>query len=235
MVALTPPPRSWSASARWPWGMLLVALLAAGWFFVDFRRNSAGFARHLESDSAPAVLANVPLRDQNGAPLSADAFAGKALVLSFMFTSCPQVCPLQTRELARVLRALPEPVRSRVHFLSVSVDPEHDTPEALKRFAADNGVELANWSLATAPPDATRELALTLKAIDPSAGSALPAAHGTSVYLFDRRGRLMQRYMGKPLDRQRLVREIEQIARLDSSDARTAALQARPQTLTQTD
>jgi cytochrome oxidase Cu insertion factor (SCO1/SenC/PrrC family) len=211
------------AWTRWVLGLLAVALLTGASILFDFSRKSAGF-EGVSGAVGPSVLANVELRDQRGQALSTQAFAGKTVVLNFMFTSCPSVCPLQARELARVQRAIPESLKSRVAFLSVSVDPERDTPEVLQRFASANGIDLGNWSLATASPEATRKLALELQAIEPSAGSALPAAHGTSVYLFDARGRLMQRYAGKPLDRQRLVREIEAISRMETGDRRTAAL-----------
>src|SRR5689334_10917613 len=74
-------------------------------------------------------LAGVLLTDQEGAPLEPEAYQGKVLVLNFLFTSCPVVCPRQTRGLSEVQRALPPEVRDRVRFLSISVDPENDTPQ----------------------------------------------------------------------------------------------------------
>lgn len=218
--------RRWPSWAVWALGgaaIALVTIVTATWIRPDFARNWLVSARTGDG-GGPALLSSVKLRDQSGAALSSQSFTDKVLVLNFMFTSCPQVCPRQARELVQVQQALPDALKSKVRFLSVSVDPENDTPAALQQFAAETGINLENWSLAAASPEATHKLALELKAIEPSAGSALPAAHGTSIYLFDRRGRLMQRYMGKPLDRQRLVREIEQLTRLEATDARTAAL-----------
>lgn len=220
-----PPHTRPSRQARGRWVVcLLSAALLTSCFLLAICLNPRLFGEHASSDAAPAALMNLALRDQHGAPLPSEAFAGKTLVLNFIFTRCGSVCPLQTRELARVQRSIPESLQSQVRFLSVSVDPEHDTPLALQRFAATNEIALGNWSLATAPLDATRRLTLQLGAIDTREGSLLPAAHGTAVYLFDRRGRLMQRYAGAPLDRQRLIREIEQLTQLAPSGSRTAAL-----------
>ena len=195
-----------------------MALLGLALLAVSCRKSQP-----VQAGALPTVLAGLALRDEQGAPLQSDALAGKTLLLNFIFTRCPSLCPLQTRQLARVQHAIAESLKSRVRFLSISVDPEHDTPQALQKFAAENGIALSNWSLATSSPEATQRLALALQAIDSSAGSALPAAHGAAVYLFDAQGRLVQRYAGAPLDGPRLIRELEQLDRLERQRSQRAA------------
>jgi len=171
----------------------------------------------------PDALAGLALRDQHGAPLPVERLADKLLVLNFMFTRCGSVCPTQTRELAKARQALPEDLRGRVRFLSVSLDPEHDTARALREFAEANQATHADWFFVTAPPAATQSLVARLQlnaapaapSVEPQA--AAPANHGTAVFLFDRDGRLMQRYLGAPLDRARLANDIARLARVTSS------------------
>jgi cytochrome oxidase Cu insertion factor (SCO1/SenC/PrrC family) len=171
------------------------------------------------SELPQSPLAGVLLTDQEGAPLQAEAYQGKVLVLNFMFTSCPVVCPRQTRGLSEVQRALPKEVRDRVRFLSISVDPENDTPVAMKRFALEQGVTLRGWSFARSSAEGTRTLTNRLGVFDVRQASPAPAGHTSAVYLFDSRGRLMQRYAGMLSDAPRLAREIQQVDKLSRSGA----------------
>jgi protein SCO1 len=160
------------------------------------------------SSFAIEALAGIALRDQEGRALEPDRLAGKLVVLNFMFSSCPRVCPEQTRALAEVQRGLPRDVLARVWFLSISIDPENDTPERLKSFARTNGADLASWSFLVGTLEGTRSLSSRLSVFDPRTSSPQPGDHATALYLFDDRGQLRQRYAGAPLDRQRLGREL---------------------------
>lgn len=103
-------------------------------------------------------------------------------------------------------------LRPRVQFVSFTVDPDEDSPERLKAFARSNGADLNGWSFVRASSEATRALTAELEVFGrPPQAQAAPVGHGTSVYLFDARGRLMQRYAGSPLDGARLAREIAQL------------------------
>jgi len=155
-------------------------------------------------------LGGVTLVTQEGRPFEPREYRGKTLVLSFFFTSCPSVCPKQTRVLGDARRALPADVRERVEFLSVSVDPENDTPEALRRFAREHAAGL-DFTFARASDEETRALTKRLAVFDARRpGGDEPAGHTTAIYLFDARGRLMQRY-GGGTEAPRLALEIRQI------------------------
>lgn len=158
----------------------------------------------------PAAFDGVALADQSGKAVGGPELGGTTLLVSFMFTSCPSVCPKQTQALAQVQRSLPADVRERVRFLSISVDPETDTPEKLREFALKNGAELASWSFVRGSAEGTRTLSERLHAFD-AAGNTAPSAHTTAAYLFDARGNLLQRYGGGAIDVTRLTREIERV------------------------
>src|ERR1700731_3196057 len=69
------------------------------------------------------------LVDQNGNPFRLSQLRGKAVLFSFGFTHCPNVCPTTLSDLARIYRALPQEDRAKVQVLFVSVDPHRDRPE----------------------------------------------------------------------------------------------------------
>jgi protein SCO1/2 len=152
------------------------------------------------------------LVDQNGARFSLERLEGRTVVMNFIFTTCPMSCPLQTRALAAVQRALPAALHDRVQFVSVTVDPAHDRPAVLKQFARALGADLTNWSFVTGDDDEIASLHqhfdARVKKLD---GGGFD--HRVAVYLIESHGRVIQRYTGD-LDRARLVREIGDVDRL---------------------
>ena len=177
------------------------------------------FARQAVAFAAPALLSEVGFRDQSGAPFPVERLAGSSLLLNFVFTRCASVCPTQTRELVKLRQAMPEALRARVAFATISLDPSYDSPQHLLHFAQENG---ADWAFLAASPSATRELLAELQGVarnpalpepEPSPG-ALPSGHGTALYLFDRQGRLMQRYVGAPIDQPRLLADLARVDRV---------------------
>jgi protein SCO1/2 len=74
------------------------------------------------------------LVDQNGNPFRLSQLHGKAVLFSFGFTHCPNVCPTTLSDLAKVNRALPEKERQKVQVVFVSVDPRRDQPDVLKKY-----------------------------------------------------------------------------------------------------
>lgn len=183
-----------------------------------------GACSRAEPSELPQVLVGVPLTDQNGARLGAAELSGETLLLNFMFTSCSVVCGRQTQALKEVRAALPDAVRERARFVSVSVDPENDGPASLKRFAIKHGADVPGWSFVRSDELHTHELTARLTAFEPGSGDRPPpSAHTLGLYLFDRTGRLVQRYAGSPIDTQRIARELVALDQLKPSEARLAS------------
>src|SRR6185369_1936133 len=80
---------------------------------------------------------NVTLVTQDGKKLRFfdDVIKGKVVALNFIYTNCPDMCALETARLREVQRILGERVGRDVFFYSITIDPERDTPEVLKRYA----------------------------------------------------------------------------------------------------
>src|ERR1700738_3268035 len=74
------------------------------------------------------------LVDQDGKAFQLSQMRGKAVLFSFGFTHCPNVCPTTLSDLAKVYQALPAKYRGKVQVLFVSIDPHRDTPEAMKNY-----------------------------------------------------------------------------------------------------
>jgi cytochrome oxidase Cu insertion factor (SCO1/SenC/PrrC family) len=112
------------------------------WFIVVALLLITPVAAFKGSKLARGPIDDFSLTDQDGNPYGFDAESEGVVVVSFMFTRCPDVCPVITQSLISVERALSERELEDVTFLSVSVDPEYDSPEVLLEYAERQG---ASW------------------------------------------------------------------------------------------
>ena len=80
---------------------------------------------------------NLPVVTQDGKTLKFydDVIKGKIVLISFIYTNCPDICPLTTARIAQVEEKLGEIVGRDIFLISLTVDPERDSPERLKSFA----------------------------------------------------------------------------------------------------
>ena len=85
--------------------------------------------------SEPAPAPEIALRDQAGKPVRLSEERGRVVLVTFLYTRCPDVCPIIAESLNRVLVALGAD-RSSVRVLAVSVDPKGDTPARVRSYAA---------------------------------------------------------------------------------------------------
>lgn len=132
--------------------VLTVAAVLASLALRSGVRARSGENAPLDFVPANGVLGHVDgfrLTDQMGAEFSSEALAGKIYVADFIFTSCAGICPVMTGEMARLYRDFEDD--DRVRFVSISVDPDTDTPERLAEFGAQYGADPARWKFLTGP------------------------------------------------------------------------------------
>ena len=137
-------------------------------------------------------IAPVPafeMRDQDGQAFTDRELRGRVAVVSFMFTSCPDVCPILTSKLSG-LRTQLLPQRQQIRIVSISVDPEKDTPAVLKEFAQQQGADYSDWRFLTGPLAKLREVVVQgfKQSLDRGDGSPHGIMHGSHLVLVDRKG-----------------------------------------------
>jgi protein SCO1/2 len=173
-------------SRVWLRGSVLVLALSGAALTIGCRNSGAAHAAAL-----PRLGTVGPfwLTDQAGRSFSEQNLSGQVWVAAFMFTRCPTICP----ELTRRMRYLQEQAQARhvpLHLLSFSVDPENDTPEVLRTYAAQYGADTASWSFLTGDDSVIRKAAEEGFKIGVD-GSPKPGAehygitHGTHLVLLD--------------------------------------------------
>jgi protein SCO1 len=138
------------------------------------------------------------LVDQAGAVVRSGELRGRVLVVSFVFTTCAEACPLVTAQLARTQsRIRAEKLDGRVHFVSITLDPATDRPDVLRRYAEAYGLDLASWHLLTGP---AADVARVVRAFGLNAVARERIVHGSLVVLVDEKGRIAERRTDLELD-----------------------------------
>jgi protein SCO1/2 len=135
------------------------------------------------------------LLDQDARPLSLAALRGKVVLLDFVFTRCPGPCPILTGIHRDVRDGLSAADRSAVQLVSVTLDPEYDTPEVLRAYASARRIETDGWSFATGPAADVNAVAHAYGVGSVRAPSG-EIEHTVATFLIDRDGRIARRYLG---------------------------------------
>lgn len=106
------------------------------------------------------VFGEVPdfaLVDQEGQPFIRADLDGLIHLVAFIYTSCPDICPATSARMAAFQAELARAgLTDKVHLLSITVDPEYDTPEQLAAYARRFGADTASWRFLTGRPDHVR-------------------------------------------------------------------------------
>lgn len=93
------------------------------------------------------------LRDAAGRTNSSSDLRGKVVVLNFVYTNCPDVCPLHAERIAEVQGMVNQtPMRDRVRFITVTTDPRNDTLAVMRTYGENHGLDSVNWSFLTSGP-----------------------------------------------------------------------------------
>jgi protein SCO1 len=167
----------------------------------EVEHNVSSKDRYVEIVNRPAP--SFQLTDTEGRTVFLNDLKGKVVVLWFIYTSCPDICPLHTEAIASVQRDISTtPMKDRVRFIAITTDPERDTTAVLKEYGPVHGLDPTNSMLLTSgadAPTATRELAerYGLKFTATSDGMQM---HGLVMHLIDREGNLRARYHGLKFD-----------------------------------
>jgi protein SCO1/2 len=157
---------------------------------------------------APAFM----LTTQDGNPMSLDELRGKVVVVTFIFASCADSCPRLTAKMATLQSRLGADFGPLVFFVSVTVDPERDTLEVLKRYAEVHGARLGGWAFVTGTPAEIRDVAKRYGI----AYKRMPSGDVDHTFLtsvIDRSGALRVQYLGVRFDADELFRDIESLLR----------------------
>lgn len=141
-------------------------------------------------------LPEFTLLDQEGRSVAGSRFRGKQIVLNFIFTRCPiaTMCPAATERMGALQKAAKTAGVQNFELVSISLDPEYDTPGVLKEYAQLRGLDTSNWSFLTGPDAAVRHLLAQLGVIREFEGATIK--HTLATVLINEDGRITYRVDG---------------------------------------
>ncbi|MCX2727624.1 SCO family protein [Thermomicrobium sp. 4228-Ro] len=194
------------------WVVALVSLLATGaghlyrWYQAQ---QSDSWALELDGRPAPSFT----LTDHRRQTVSLEDFTGRITVVTFVFTSCPETCPLTLHKLATAHRELPPDLRQQVQLVAITVDPEHDTVDRMAQYVEANGLD--NILFLTGARQALEPVwsgfAITVEQV-PAASGQVTLLHTPVTYVLDQEGRLAFLVRDEALDPDRFAGLLERLA-----------------------
>jgi protein SCO1/2 len=145
-------------------------------------------------DGPLPTLWSVPayqLADQDGKTRTPQDLRGSVWVADFIFTSCKSICPVLTAKMVQVQRAVPD---ARLKFVSFSVDPERDTPEALHAYAKRWAPDERRWTLLATTKESLARLTRGMKTLVEPQPDPDATLHSGELFLIDEKGRVRGLY-----------------------------------------
>jgi cytochrome oxidase Cu insertion factor (SCO1/SenC/PrrC family) len=187
------PPKKLPTAILWAVLLLVIGGVAAA--YLGTRFSASARAAKLP------VLAELPefsLTDRSGRGVTRKDMLGKVSVVDFIFTNCAAQCPQVTAQMVKV-QAFALPRWKNVQLMSLTVDPENDTLEALAKYARDFGADPERWLFLTGPREPLDDL--TRNGFKAASASPVPVdtspdaiLHSVSLVLVDGRARVRGYY-----------------------------------------
>ncbi len=150
----------------------------------------------------PPVLSQLPaftLVAADGNPFGSDDLKGRPYIASFFFTSCRSICPTIMKGMQRLDDGFKQRGIGEIRLVSITVDPEDDTPAVLAAYAKTLGADPQRWVLLTGEPDAVKRLVVAgfktpLEKAPPGGPGPMDIAHTGKLVLVDGSGRIRGYY-----------------------------------------
>jgi protein SCO1/2 len=165
-----------------------------------------------------AAVPDITFTDESGKPRPLSSYRGSYTLLTFIYTRCPlpDYCPRMNAHFAAVQRGLKTDSRlgGSVRLLSVSFDPEFDSPARLAAKAKEMGADPALWHFVTAPRERVDAFGglLGLSVLREGDGGQ-NITHNLRTALLDRDGKLARTYNGKEWSPEEVIRDLQALVK----------------------
>ena len=197
--------------SRLLWGILAAAMAGTLVASVWMKRAADVPAQNIPA-SPKNFAPEFTLTDSNGQPFASTVLRGKIWIADFIFTSCAGQCPMMTAQMRLLQMRLPKSVQ----LVSITVDPERDTPAVLAQYASRQGAQPGRWHFLTGEKAAIQRLTLQGFHLGYAEGGPKeePIVHSVRLILVDRQGEIRGRYDGTdPVSLDHLIQEAQELSR----------------------
>lgn len=150
---------------------------------------------------------------QYGEKIEFKNLKGKTLVVVMIYTSCKTACPRLVADMRMIEAKVTEKKGKDIKYVLVSIDPKNDTPEKLKAFAMENGLEDQKWLFLQGNEEDVRDFA-NIMAVKYKQISPIDFSHSNIISVFDKHGVMKFQKEGLGLENDEIVANILAIAKL---------------------
>lgn len=172
------------------------------------------------SDNEPdlpkkGTFPDVKLTNYNGSDFYFKELRGKVLVVSYIYTNCPDICHITSKKLNKFKSQLDQETKNKLAFVSISFDPTRDTPEVLQEHLGSMDLDLDNWYFVTGRRDRVYET-LEVAGINPipdkmESKDSYTFNHRDRISIVDSEGHIRKHLKGSTFDQQELKRGIKRL------------------------
>ena len=155
------------------------------WRYQQRHAEAHAKASAVHTPATPVSVTPFELTSQEGEPFDTALLKGQVWAASFFFTNCPAICWRLNRALADLQAQMPQ---SKVHFVSITCDPDNDTPAALAKYAAHFQADPARWTFLTGDLNKLRAVGQSFQV------SLDKQLHSDRVFIIDRTGKVRGNY-----------------------------------------
>lgn len=146
-----------------------------------------------------------------------DVIKGHITVLGFIYTHCPDICPMTTHNMYLTEKRLKEQGIDDVKFVGISFDPDRDSPGVLAKFAEVREISFRNWMLLTGKKEIIEDLLRrfdvkaikTDQTVDEEGNPEYSMMHSDRISLVDENGILRKNYKGSTLNLDEIIEDIK--------------------------
>ncbi len=146
-------------------------------------------------------------KTQDNTTIHLEDLKGKVTVMVMIYTTCKAACPRLVADMRDIESKMPKDKLSDLHFVLVSIDPETDTPERLKKFAKENFMDAPHWTFLQGNVNTVQEFANVL-AVKYKKISPMDFSHSNIISVFNKNGELVHQQEGLGVNNENTVAKI---------------------------
>ena len=172
--------------------------------------NTEQTAQNKENADSSIFLLDSKWQNQDAEELQLKDLKGKNLVMVMIFTSCRTACPILVGDMKKIHAKIEKNKLKDTSLVLISIDPTNDTPEVLKKFAAERNMDSEPWIFLRSDEESTREFANVL-AVKYKKISPIEFSHSNIISVFNRNGELVSQEEGSGINSDAVAKTVNKL------------------------
>jgi protein SCO1/2 len=186
--------------------------LAAPWLARSHDQPPPQVSKNAERRQVRIPIEDFTLTDQASRPFQFASLRGKVVIVAFAYTTCPDVCPLVTAAMRQVQESLSAQERLTSFLITITTDPEIDTPQVMASYAQRYRIDQGNWVFLTGEEAALARVWKNFGVTVRKKARGL-IDHTTLTAVIDRDGIMRFAYVGPVLEAQAMQQDVRKLLR----------------------